>query len=73
MKIRDLYEYTWPAMRNPTVLVYIEKEVGRSWLLQTFTNIHAQQEGSSKTPYLYIGLSSKCTTYSLPTGSPKVG
>ncbi len=65
-------------MRNPTVPVYLGKEVDskkvcRSWLLQTFTNIHAQQEGNSKT-HIFIGLSSNCTTYSLPTtGSPKVG
>jgi hypothetical protein len=70
-------------MRNPTVLVYLGKEVdskkvGRSWLLQTFTKIHAQQEGNSKTPYLcrfvlpvlnVLNVCINCTTDSLPTGS----
>ncbi len=45
-------------MRNPTVLVYIGKKVDSKkslsqLALQTSTNIHAQQEGNSKTPYLY--------------------
>ena len=47
-------------MRNPTVLVYLGKEVDskkvcRSWLLQTFKSTQAQQEGNSKT-HIFVGL-----------------